>query len=38
MKLVTAFIQWAIPNVCFVLFIAAEIVLIYGLFKLFRVI
>ena len=36
MKLITAFFQWLIPNVCFLLFVAAECLLIYGLFKFFK--
>ncbi|MFN7141525.1 MAG: hypothetical protein ACK4UN_19530, partial [Limisphaerales bacterium] len=38
MKLVTAFFHWAVPNVCFILFVAAECLLIYGIFKFFKVI
>ncbi len=36
--MVTTFFQWAVPNVCFVMFVAAECALIYGVFKYFKVI
>ena len=35
MKLMVTFMQWLIPNLCFLLFVAAECLLIYGIFKFF---